>query len=91
VEYYITPKTKLWVPFKYSATKLRDFDKKASYNDQWVHNLTLYPEVTHALTPNLKLGVAYYTDNMVGAKFDKLTLDNAFKKGVAQMILQASL
>lgn len=60
-------------------------------NSQFQHKLLAWPEVTYNVGAGIDLGAAYYTDNMINPNFDGFNISNGLDKGVAQLVLRATL
>lgn len=91
VDWKPTSKVKLSVPFILTSIRYRDFQPKARNNDSWGHKVWLYPELTYAVNPNITVGLAYYSDNLVVSNFSDTTIAAGLEKGITQVILNASL
>lgn len=79
------------LPFKYTASRNRDFSKAARANGTWGQFLQIWPEVWYTVGPNARIGAAYYTDNLVHPTFSGFTLDNGIRNSVTQFIFSANL
>jgi len=86
-----TSKVKFSVPFILTSIRYRDYQPKARNNDSWGHKVWLYPELTYAVNPNITVGLAYYSDNLVLSNFGGTQVATGLEKGISQLILNASL
>ncbi len=91
VEYFPFERVKLLVPLQLSSTRYRSYFTNALNHDQWGHYLGIHPELTYALTPQVNVGLAYRSENLINSDFSNFNTALGFKTGVTQMILQASL
>ena len=89
--YNITQTVRLSIPIKYSATRYSTYLAGSKFNNGWGHYLYVWPEINWAFAPNMRVGLAYYSDNMVAPDFSKTTFSDGFKLGTTQMIFAASL
>lgn len=72
-------------------TRYSDFSETAKYNDDWQHELTFYSEFTVQILPNIGLGVAYESGNLIQADFSDFNMYSGFNTGRGQFILSFSL
>jgi len=79
------------IPLMLNSQRTANYNAVAKNNDRWGHILWSWPEVTYAVSPNTALGVGFMTDNLIRPDFSALTIGDGFRKGVAQMILRATL
>jgi len=90
VDYAFTEKLLLSFPFLFESALNRKYDG-AIDSGKWIHNLRIWPELTYAVTPKLKLGVAYYSGSVITTNVDRFLLDNFNADSQTQLIFQLTL
>ncbi len=78
----------LYIPLELASQHVRGF---AGTTGTWGHKLGLWPELTYPVAKQVRLGVAYRSENLIKGDLSNTSFDTAFRNGVPQMILNASL
>lgn len=86
-----TTSLKFVLPLILHDVRFRDFQTGAKNNNSWSHKLWIYPELTYTVSPQLMIGLAYYSDNLVLTNFAETNVGAGLEKGITQLILNASL
>lgn len=91
VEYSPVPELKFSLPTYLYSVRTRDFAANAKGNDRWLHKVFIWPEVNYSLSPNMVLGVAYYSQNLFKDDLSDSAFGVGFETGITQMVLKARL
>ncbi len=81
----------LYIPMEFASVRNRDFSTKAAFNNRWSHKLGVWPELTYPVAKTVRVGLAYRSESFVKGDLSDTSFSDGFKKGVAQVILNASL
>ncbi len=87
----ITKSLSLSVPLMLNSTRFADFDAAAELNGTWGHILWTYPELIYAVSPNLNVGLAFYSKALATPDLSSFTIGAGLEKGVTQLVLAANL
>jgi hypothetical protein len=79
------------LPLMFNSTRYRDYASGATLNNRWQHVLWTWPELIYSVTPNVGVGLSYYSDNFIKDDFSGLTIKEGLEGGVTQFVVQASL
>lgn len=61
------------------------------YSRAWNHFLTFWPELTYPVATNVRMGLAFRTENLVTNNLSNTTIGDAFRLGTTQLIFNATL
>jgi len=89
-DFTITDRLSLSVPLMFHFKRFNDFAGAAN-SGKWQYILWTYPELSFSVNPNLTLGLAYYSDNLIKSDLSNFDLGNGFEKGVFQISVAANL
>jgi len=90
-DFTLTKKLSLSLPVMFHATRYANFQAGAKLNNTWGYFMWVFPEIIYALTPQIGVGLAYYSDNLVKEDLSGFTFGEGLEKGITQLVLQASL
>jgi len=97
LDWNITDKLAFSFPLMLNSVKYRDAGPVTAgspviaKSNEVQHTLWIYPELTYAVTPNVSLGVAYYSDNLARTDLSALTIGDGLEKGVPQAVVNVTL
>jgi len=91
VDWDITSNLSLSVPLLFISQRYREF-AGAAKSGTWAHVLHAWPEITYGITPNARVGLAWFSNSLVSSDLSSLNLDTAFDAdSQVQAIVQFTL
>lgn len=78
----------LWLPIRLQSKRYSDFNAQAKNNNQWIHNVTLNPELTFALSSAVMVGAAFETANLMTEDLARFQINEGFSSGRSQLIFR---